>query len=89
MKQKQLPSEINKMTGYLAHTFAVSMQDPVNSEEDLKQDLLLFYFENYNTKVTNKEWFIRFKNKLIDQFRRLGLERKHIIKLDDYVISEE
>jgi hypothetical protein len=86
---KEILKQINQMTDYLASSFAKAMKDPVNQKEDLKSELILFYLEHYNKNVTAREWFVRFKNHLIDKYRRLLTERKLIVKYEEYFNNEE
>lgn len=81
---KTIPEDINKIMSYLSKAFSKSMRDPaINSAEDLKEDLIVYYLEHYKKKITKNEWFIRFKNFLVDKYRRVLLEKKLIIKSDD------
>lgn len=82
----KIPEEIREIMSYLAHTFAVTMQDPVQDEEDLFNDLVVLYLENLESgKVadpSNKDhWFVFFKSRLINKYDKVLRERKGLERL--------
>lgn len=79
-KIKAIPLDIEKKIKYLVDSFSNALK-PHESKEDLKQDLRVVYIEKYNPNRNINEWFIIFKNCLIDKYRSLTIERK---KLKEY-----
>lgn len=67
---QSIPAEIDEMMRYLAHIFAVSIGSPVDGEEDLYHDLIVYYLENYKSTVEKNQWYVRFKNFLINKYNR-------------------
>jgi hypothetical protein len=85
-KTNNIPEEIREIMSYLAHTFAESMNDPVNSEEDLFNDMVVLYLENLEDgKVAKPEdknqWFVFFKSRMINKYKRIQAKRKGLERL--------
>lgn len=89
-----IPKEIDDIMKYLSTTFSKTMKDPVNSRDDLYQDLVVMYLENLGSgkikEVHNKNhWFIFFKSALINKYHRSMKEKSLFEKtFDDERVSE-
>lgn len=82
-----IPDDIVEIINYLAASFGSTIADPAWSSEDIQQHLYVLYFENLSnkTKIKNpedkNEWFIFFKCRMIDLYRKLNKERNRLQKL--------
>jgi hypothetical protein len=90
-KVQKVPEEVEEIISYLSKVFSDSMRDPVNSKEDLMQDLYVLYYENLgkNSRVkdiNNKShWYILFKSYLINKYKRVLLEKKLFERISEEV----
>ena len=73
---KAIPKDIAEKMSFLSFAFSVSMKGSIHSKEDLYNDLVVFYLKNYDAEVTINEWFISFKNFLINKYRRHVKEKE-------------
>jgi hypothetical protein len=74
------------------------MKNPVYEKDDLKSELIIFYLERYKTNISKNQWFVMMKNFMLDKYKHLIVERKHLNKLqtqyptdleDDKFIEQE
>lgn len=78
-KPKVISPEIEEKITYLAHSFS-NILELHEAEEDLAQDLRIVYIEKYRPEIPVREWFIIFKNYLIDRHRKVKLKRERYNK---------
>lgn len=88
-KERVIPEEIQEIMSYLAHTFAKSLNDPVNSEDDLFNDMVILYLENVDGgKVSDPKnknhWYQFFKSQMINKYKRVMHGRKILNLLKTY-----
>lgn len=80
-----IPKELDKAIDYLAWSFSKSLHSVVNSKEDLKQELYIFYLEQLpKGKIRdNGGWFIAFKNYLLSKY--IKQQRRDNIAKEEYI----
>jgi hypothetical protein len=81
---KGMSENLSKGMTWLAKTFAETLHDPAQDENDIYQDLWVVYLEKQkeiNSRPLKKSyenkdslWFMIFKNYLVDRARRSKLE---------------
>lgn len=92
-KIQGVPEDIQEIISYLSEVFSRSINDSVNSKEDLSQDLYVCYFENIDGKgkvkeVKNKNhWFILFKSYLLNKYKRVMMEKNIFEKISEEVAN--
>lgn len=84
--QKEIPPEIYQIMEYLSNTFAKSMNDPIQDSRDLFNDLVVLYLEHLESGVVTdpedkNQWFIFFKSRLLNKYKKLRRERKGLERL--------
>ncbi len=67
---KKIPKEISEIASYLSYVFGRTMHSSIHTEKDLFNDLVVYYIENYKKDITKNQWYVFFKNYLIDKYRR-------------------
>jgi len=78
---KKIPDEIEEIMSYLSHVFSKSMKHPVYSKEDLYNELVVLYLTHLKSGTiadtgNKNQWYVFFKSRLINQYRRLLNEKK-------------
>lgn len=92
-KVQKVPDEVEEIISYLSKVFSDSMRDPVNSKEDLMQDLYVLYYENLGEKskvkdINNKNnWYILFKSYLINKYKRVLVEKRLFERISEELVN--
>jgi len=78
-----IPDDVVEIMEYLSNSFAKSMHDPVNSNKDLFNDMVVLYLENKDKGIFKKNkdknyWFTFLKSRMINKYNRIIKERQII-----------